>query len=228
MFMDTLKGSPDYDSRMNVLYVYAHPEPRSFNCALKDMAMLTLIRVGHDVKASNLYAIKFKAVLDPADFRIRANPDFFDPAGEQMHGVATRSLAPDILEEIEKIAWADLIIFQFPIWWSYMPAILKGWIDRVFIQGFVVDLRDGRVYDRGLLKGKSAMIVATCGSPEKMYTKGGIHGDLREHLSIITHNIFEFTGMTVLPSFIVYNVPAMTKEEGERQLDRYRQVLEVL
>ncbi|NTW91842.1 MAG: NAD(P)H-dependent oxidoreductase [Methanoregulaceae archaeon] len=213
---------------MNVLYIYAHPEPRSFNCALKDTAMLTLARAGHEVKASNLYAIKFKAVLDSADFRIRANPDLFNPAGEQMHGFATRSLAPDILEEIDKIAWADILIFQFPIWWSYMPAILKGWIDRVFVQGFVVDLRDGRVYDRGLLKGKSAMIVATCGSPEEMYMKGGIHGDLREHLSIITHNIFEFTGMAVLPSFIVYNVPAMTREEGEKQLDRYRHVLEML
>lgn len=226
--MDTLKGSPEYDLRMNVLYIYAHPEPRSFNCALKDTAMLTLTRAGHEVKASNLYAIKFKAVLDSADFRIRANPDLFNPAGEQMHGVATRSLAPDILEEIDKIVWADLLIFQFPIWWSYMPAILKGWIDRVFVQGFVVDLRDGRVYDRGLLKGKSAMIVATCGSPEEMYMKGGIHGDLREHLSIITHNIFEFTGMAVLPSFIVYNVPAMTRQEGEKQLDCYRHVLEML
>jgi NAD(P)H dehydrogenase (quinone) len=213
---------------MNVLYIYAHPEPRSFNGALRDTAMLTLARCGHQVKASNLYAIKFKAVLDPADFRIRLNPDFFNPAAEQMHGVATKSLAPDILEEIDKIAWADLMIFQFPIWWSYMPAILKGWIDRVFVQGFVVDLREGRVYDRGLLKGKSAMIVTTSGGLEEMYSKSGIHGDLREHLSIITHNIFEFTGMTTLPPFIVYNVPAMTREEGEKQLDRYRKVIEML
>jgi putative NADPH-quinone reductase len=61
-----------------------------------------------------------------------------------------------------------------------------------------------------------------------MYSKSGIHGDLRQHLSIITHNIFEFTGMTTLPHFIVYNVPAMTREEGEKQLDRYRKVLEML
>lgn len=226
--MDILKGSPEDEFPMKILYIYAHPEPRSFNSALKDTAMLTLAKAGHEIKASNLYAIKFKAVLDSADFRIRANPDFFDPAAEQMHGVETGSLAPDILEEIDKIAWADLLIFQFPVWWSYMPAILKGWFDRVFVQGFVVDLRDGRVYDRGLLKGKSAMVVATCGSPEEMYTKGGIHGDIREHLSIITHNIFEFTGMNVLPSFIVFNVPAMTREEGKKQLGRYRHVLEIL
>jgi len=213
---------------MNVLYIYAHPEPRSFNGTLKDTAMMTLARCGHQVKVSNLYAIKFKAVLDQTDFRIRLNHDLFNPAAEQMHGVATKSLAPDILEEIDKITWADLMIFQFPIWWSYMPAILKGWIDRVFVQGFVVDLREGRVYNRGLLKGKSAMLVTTCGASEEMYTKSGIHGDLRQHLSIITHNIFEFTGMTTLPPFIVYNVPAMTREEGEKHLDLYSRVLERL
>jgi len=211
---------------MNVLYIYAHPEPRSFNGALRDIAMVTLARSGHQVKVSNLYVMKFKAVLDPQDFRIRADPDHFNPATEQIHGVKTGSLAPDIREEIEKISWADLLIFQFPIWWSYMPAILKGWIDRVFVQGFVVNLEEGRVYDRGLLRGKKALIVATCGSTEEMYSKGGVHGDLREHLSIITHTLFEFTGMEALSPFIIYNVPALTREEGTHLLERYRSFLE--
>ena len=213
---------------MNVLYIYAHPEPRSFNGTLRDTAMVTLARAGHQVKASNLYVMKFKAVLDPQDFRIRANPNHFNPAAEQIHGFETGSLAPDIREEVEKISWADLLIFQFPIWWSYMPAILKGWIDRVFVQGFVVDLADGRVYDRGLLRGKKAVIVATCGSTREMYSMGGVHGDLAGHLSIITHNIFEFTGMETLPPFIIYNVPALTREEGTHELERYRSFLETL
>ncbi len=213
---------------MNVLYVYAHPEPRSFNAALRDTAMVTLARAGHQVKASNLYVMKFKAVLDTQDFRIRADPYHFNPAVEQIHGYRTGSLAPDIRDEIEKVSWADLIIFQFPVWWSSLPAILKGWFDRVFVQGFVVDLEQGRVYDRGLLQGKKALIVATCGSPEAMYSPEGVHGDLSVHLSTITHTIFEFTGMEALPSFIVYNVPALTRDEGARQLDRYREFLESL
>jgi putative NADPH-quinone reductase len=72
------------------------------------------------------------------------------------------------------------------------------------------------------------MIVATTGSPEDLYRPGGIHGDLQEHLSIITHNIFEFVGMTALPSFIVFGAADMTREEGTRQLDRYRKILEEL
>lgn len=213
---------------MNILYVYAHPEPRSFNGALKDVAMVSLAKKGHAVKVSNLYAIKWKAVLDAQDFRMRENPYQFNPALEQIHGVHTRSLAPDIQDEIAKVAWADLLIFQFPVWWSSMPAILKGWFDRVFVQGFVVDLENGRVYGEGLLKGKEAMIVATTGATREMYSPGGIHGDLETHLSSITHTIFAFVGMTVLPSFIVFGAAGLTREEGTRELDRYRNLLETV
>lgn len=216
------------EKSVNVLYIYAHPEPRSFNGALKDVAMVTLAARGHTVKASNLYAIRFKAVLDPQDFRMRQDPDHFDPALEQIYGVRTGSLAPDIQEEIEKIAWADLIIFQFPVWWSSIPAILKGWIDRVFVQGLVVDIARGKVYAEGLLKGKKAMIVATTGSSREMYSEDGVHGDLHRYLSPLTHGVFTFCGMTVLPSFIVYGASGMTREEGAVQLDLYRNVLEGL
>jgi len=132
------------------------------------------------------------------------------------------------MEEIEKVSWADMIIFQFPVWWSNMPAILKGWFDRVFIQGFVVDLQEGRVYDRGLLKGKSAMLAVTTGASEEMYSPGGIHGDLRQHLSVIMHNTLEFTGISVLPPFIVFGAADMSREKGSREIDRYRNVLESL
>jgi len=211
---------------MNILYVYAHPEPRSFNGALKDVAMVSLAKKGHAVKVSNLYAIKWKAVLDAQDFRMRQNPYQFNPAIEQIHGVNTGSLAPDLQDEIAKVAWADLLIFQFPVWWSSMPAILKGWFDRVFVQGFVVDLEKGRLYGEGLLKGKKAMIVATTGATQEMYSPGGIHGNIETHLSIITHAIFEFVGMTALPSFIVFGAAGMTRDEGTRQLERYRTLLE--
>jgi NAD(P)H dehydrogenase (quinone) len=213
---------------MKVLYIYAHPEPKSFNGALKDAAMVTLARKGHQVKVTNLYALQFKAVLDSHDFRIRARNDLFNPASEQIHGLATHSLAPDILEEIEKIAWADLIIFQFPVWWSNMPAILKGWFDRVFVQGFVVDLKAGRLYDRGLLRGKTAMLAVTTGSSAEMYAPGGIHGDLLQHLSVIMHNTLEFTGLSVLPPFVVFGAADMSRERGAREIDRYRNILESL
>ncbi|HMZ32172.1 MAG TPA: NAD(P)H-dependent oxidoreductase, partial [Methanoregulaceae archaeon] len=69
---------------MNILYVYAHPEPRSFNGALKDTAMVTLGKMGHTVKVSNLYAVRWKAILDSQDFRMRQAPYQFNPALEQI------------------------------------------------------------------------------------------------------------------------------------------------
>lgn len=213
---------------MKILYVYAHPEPKSFNGALKDMAMITLAERGHEVKVSNLYAIRFKAVLDVQDFRIRMRHDIFNPAAEQIHGIATGSLAPDIQEEIERVTWADLLIFQFPLWWTSMPAILKGWFDRVFAQGFVVDIAGGRVYEKGLLRGKSAMLVVTCGSPEEMYSPGGAHGDIRRHLSVIEHNILEFCGIRVLPTFLVFGVPSISRERAGMVLKEYEKILESL
>lgn len=213
---------------MKILYVYAHPEPKSYNGALKDVAMISLTGRGHEVRVSHLYAMRFKAVLDAQDFRIRASHDVFNPAEEQIHGISTNSLAMDIQEEIERIAWADLLIFQFPLWWSSMPAILKGWFDRVFVQGFVVDIGAGAVYERGLLRGKKGMLVVTTGSPEPMYAPGGIHGDLRRHLSVIEHNILEFCGIEVLPPFLIYGVPSMTEGERQRVLEEYGEILKRL
>ncbi|HII75953.1 MAG TPA: NAD(P)H-dependent oxidoreductase [Methanolinea sp.] len=213
---------------MKILYVYAHPEPRSFNGALKDAAMVTLAVKGHDVKVSNLYAVRFKAILDAQDFRIRGRHDIFNPAAEQIHGIRTGSLAPDIQEEIERVSWADLIIFQFPLWWSSMPAILKGWFDRVFAQGFVVDIEAGKVYGQGLLKGKRGMLVVTCGSSEEMYSPSGVHGDIRRHLSVIEHNILEFTGIEVLPPFLVFEVPSISADRAGQVLKEYESRLAAL
>lgn len=73
---------------------------------------------------------------------------------------------------MEKVKWAGLIIFQFPIYFTAMPAIMKGWIDRVLAPGFGFNPITNNSYDTGLFKGKSAMLVTT-GSPKEMYSEGG-------------------------------------------------------
>ena len=116
---------------MNVLIVYAHPNPRSFNAAMREAAVDTLTEAGHAVQVSDLYAMHFKATLDEHDFKERQNPNFFDPTNEQYHAAMRGSFADDIAKEIEKVDWANLVIFQFPLWWQSFPAILKGWVDQV-------------------------------------------------------------------------------------------------
>jgi Putative NADPH-quinone reductase (modulator of drug activity B) len=65
---------------MNILIVYAHPEPRSLNAALKDFAVMHLRQQGHSVQVSDLYAMKFKAVLDTDDFLAHPAGERFNPS----------------------------------------------------------------------------------------------------------------------------------------------------
>jgi len=210
---------------VNVLIIYAHPYPASFNAAMKDRAVEVLQKVGHDVKVSDLYAMRFKATLDLDDFPDPCNRNFFSIPNEMMAGVARGKLAPDVLAEIAKVKWADMLLFQFPLWWCSVPAMLKGWIDRVFVQGFAIHLPNGQVYADGLLKGKKAMISTTMGSAMELYTEDGPHGDLNMHLKNLWHNTFEFCGMEVVPSFYVFNAAEMEEFQVEAELDRWEEYL---
>ncbi|MDD3042574.1 MAG: NAD(P)H-dependent oxidoreductase [Methanosarcinaceae archaeon] len=210
---------------MKVLYIYAHQEPTSFNAALKDTALSALQEKGHEVKGSDLYAMRFKAVLDAEDFPVRKKPEVFKPFLEAIHASKTGAFSSDIKAEMEKVEWADLLIFQFPVYFSSMPAIMKGWIDRVFAPGFAFNPITQSAYETGLLKGKVAMLVATTGASEEWYSKGGAHGDLRELLKCITHCVFEYAGMETLPSHIIYEVSSQSREKGVWELERYRQNL---
>src|SRR5690606_20152940 len=116
---------------MNTLIVYAHPEPRSLNGSLKDLAVATLEKAGHAVRVSDLYAMGWKAAVDAGDFGPSASNPLRVPA-DSGRAFDTGTLTPDVRAEQEKLLWADTVIFQFPLWWYTMPAILKGWFDRVF------------------------------------------------------------------------------------------------
>ena len=87
---------------MNVLIVYAHPEPKSFNGAMKDLAIETLRGAGHEVAVSDLYAMHFHAVVGEDDFLgERADLDFLSVATEQTKAFQTGTLAPEIVAEQE-------------------------------------------------------------------------------------------------------------------------------
>ena len=115
--------------------------------------------MGTLLSVSDLYAMKFKAVLDQDDFLQRKKPDEFKPEREQLHAAKTGTFVEDLQREIEKVRWADLLLFQFPLWWTSFPAIMKGWIDRVFAPGIAFNAAEQRHYDAGLLKGKKAMLT---------------------------------------------------------------------
>ena len=209
---------------MNVLIVYAHPEPKSFNGAMKDIAAETLATAGHEVVVSDLYAMGFDPVAGRGDMTGELdNPDFFSLATEQTAAYRTGRTAPDIAAEMARLERADLVIFQFPVWWFGMPAILKGWTDRVFARGFAY--LPGRKYDTGMFRGKLAMVAATTGTSADTYAPDGIDGDILTVLWPIHNGLLRYSGFDVLPPFVAY-MPGRLDEEGRKAcLEAYRKRL---
>ncbi len=209
---------------MNVLIVHAHPEPQSFNTALRDHSVKILNGLGHAVQVSDLYAMGFNPVAGPADFGDRADPDYLVYALEQRHGYETGTLAPDIRAEIDKLMWCDLLILHFPLYWFSVPAILKGWIDRVLVSGLTYGGR--RFYDRGGLAGKRALLTLTLGGREHMLDNdAAIHGRLNDMLKPLLQGTLAYTGMTVLPPFVAWHVPYVDDAARAGYLETYAEHL---
>jgi NAD(P)H dehydrogenase (quinone) len=105
-----------------------------------------------------------------------------------------------------------------------MPAILKGWADRVLCMGFAYD-QDGRWYDHGGLRGRRAMLSLTTGDPETCFTGRGIHGSMDSILWPIQRATLSHCGFQVLPPFIGYAVTRASGEERKTILERYEERL---
>ncbi|ENG6105384.1 NAD(P)H-dependent oxidoreductase [Serratia liquefaciens] len=194
---------------MNVLIVYAHPEPQSLNGSLRDFSVQRLKAAGHEVQVSDLYAMQWKATLDANDSTAQSG-DRFNPSLDSQQAFAQGLQSKDIELEQEKLLWADTVILQFPLWWFSMPAILKGWVERVYAYGFAYgvgehsDVRWGDRYGEGTLAGKRAMLIVTTGGWESHYAQRGINGPIDDILFPIQHGILYYPGFEVLPPFVLY------------------------
>ncbi|WP_280353899.1 NAD(P)H-dependent oxidoreductase [Nocardia otitidiscaviarum] len=215
---------------MNTLIVHAHPEPRSLNGALADVAVSTLTEAGHDVRVSDLYAMNWKPLVDAADFGPAASEPLRVVA-DSGRAYDTGNLTPDVTAEQDKLRWADTVILQFPLWWYSMPAILKGWVDRVFSYGFGYgvgehnETRWGDRYGEGTLAGKRAMLSVTIGGRETHYSDRGVNGPIDDLLFPIQHGILYYAGMRVVPPFVLYGADRCTEEDFAVAAKQYRQRL---
>jgi NAD(P)H dehydrogenase (quinone) len=187
---------------MNVLLLLAHPERRSFNGAMFDIAADTLRAAGHEVATSDLYRMGFDPVSSRRNFVSIKDADYLKLQVEEMHASEVGGFAIEVETEMAKIEAADLMIWQFPLWWFGLPAILKGWVDRVFAMGRTYG--NGHIYDTGRFKGKKALLSLTTGGPEAAYRADGFNGDLDAILRPIQRGMLEFTGFSVLAPQVVY------------------------
>ncbi len=209
---------------MRVFIVYAHPEPRSFNGAMFRTACDTFQRIGSEVRLSDLYAMKFNPVSDRRNFETVKDPGYYKQQAEEMHATKTNGFAQEIEEEMQKLEWCDLMLWQFPLWWLSLPATLKGWVDRVFAMGRIYGA--GRMYESGVFRGKRAMVSITTGALEEAYRKGGFNGDIHAILRPIQRGILQFVGFDVLAPNIVYAPLRLNDDERQGHLKSYAERLE--
>ncbi len=137
-------------TKKKILIINGHPDKESFNFALAEAYKKGAISSGADVQEIVVRDLAF-------------NPNL-------AFGYRKRTeLEPDLLDAQQKIRWAEHLVWIYPVWWGSIPAILKGFIDRVFLPGFAFQKRENSVWWDKLLKDKSARIISTLDQPAWYY-----------------------------------------------------------
>lgn len=204
---------------MKVFIVYWHPELKSFNAAMFRTARETLAAAGHEVRTSDLHEMQFDPVPGRKDFATVKDPDYLKLQIEQMYASEMNGFALAIESELSKLEWCDVMIWQFPLWWFGLPAVLKGWVDRVLVMGRTYG--GGRLYDAGVFRGKRALLSLTTGGPEDAYRKEAFNGDIAAILRPIHRGMLQFVGFDVLAPQIVYGPAHLTDEQRKQALAAY-------
>ena len=190
---------------MHILAVFAHPSPKCFNRSVLD----TLIEVAqgkkHDTDILDLYAEKFDPVLREDDF-------------EQFN----RGRTPDDIQQMQdRVAKADVVAIIHPVWWFGMPAVLKGWIDRVFSYGFAYG-HDSRGV-KPLLAGKKAILLNSAGGAEgPSYDATGFKDAM---VKLNDLGIYEFVGFDIILRRFFFEIPAASDEMRREILGLLREDL---
>ncbi|WP_299617383.1 NAD(P)H-dependent oxidoreductase [uncultured Tenacibaculum sp.] len=177
---------------MNILIINGHPDKESFNNALADAYYQGAKCIQDSVEIINVRELDFNPNLQ---FGYRKRTE----------------LEPDLQFAIEKIKAADHLVWIFPIWWAGMPAILKGFIDRIFLPGIMFDIEEGKLLPKKLLKGKTARLIITSDSPKwyySLYLKNSVINQLKK-------GILAFCG--VKPTKLTYIAPIKNSTQNFRK-----------
>lgn len=184
---------------INHLVIYCNPNPKSLSAAYRDTVVELTELSRNAVNTRDLYNIGFRPVLEQADF------------DAVKHG----QIPAEIKVEQDYIQWANLLTFIYPIWWTGMPALMKGYIDRVFTKGFAYRM-DEQEHPQGLLKNKKVVILNNMGFPYTFYDKNGMLNSLKQTSD---EGIFEFCGMQVLEHRFFGHLDSASKAEREGHIN---------
>ncbi|QFI54937.1 NAD(P)H-dependent oxidoreductase [Aeromonas simiae] len=204
---------------MKVLIVHAHPEPLSFCGALFETAIETLEAAGHTVMTSDLYAMGFDPVSDRRNFHTQHHPTYLRLQQEERYAARRDSFTAEIDGEMAKLEEAELLILLFPLWWFGLPAILKGWVDRVFAMGRIYE--EGQLYQHGRFAKRRALLCVTTGADEPAYQPEGLHGDIHAILRPIERGILQCVGYQVLAPALFHGPEGAELVVREHWLDEW-------
>lgn len=218
---------------MKAHIVLAHPEAQSFNAHLSGTSQQVLGATGWQTTLSDLYAMDFDPREAPQHYRSRKDTGVFHAQTEQRHNAESGTLPLEIEAEIQRLLACNLLVIHFPLWWFGMPAILKGWMDRVFVYGRLY--RSVMRYDKGICAGKKVIACITTGASEESCSYNGREGDTQLHLWPLLFP-FRYLGFDVLQPEIFHGVGGVAfieHHEGglstlETYSSRWAQTLEVI
>ena len=207
------------DESARVLWVSAHPEPLSLNGSIRRTGIAAVTAQSHTVDEVDLYAMGWDPVLRREQFESddAVLPTRFDATGEDRRAFTMGRLPGGVATERDRRRSADALVLQFPLWWYGMPAILKGWFDRVFTSGFAfgTDPRTGMRlrFENGPFSGRPALVIVTAGDRPGALTPRGISGDPIDLLFGLLHGTLAYTGFSPLPPLIVPSADFLTEAD---------------
>ncbi len=191
---------------MRHLVIAAHPNTKSFNHAVVAAYTSALIARKHRVECRDLYAANFNPVLSARD----------------LAAVGQGKASKDIREEQAAIRRAHVVTLISPLWWSGFPAMLKGYLDRVFCAGFAYVIKQGE-YLPGLA-GKKGVIITTSGASKEELKSGGT---LRALRTIYDEGLMKFCGIEMVQHLYLSAIdPTMSQVDGEKRLAEVRRFVD--
>ncbi|RJE89699.1 flavodoxin family protein [Paenibacillus sp. 1011MAR3C5] len=183
--------------KTNILVINGHPDPKSFCSALSEAYIAGAEGNGAQVRYLDLSKLSFNPILQ--------------------YGYRQRTeLEPELVEAQELIRWAHHLVYVYPTWWGAMPALLKGFIDRVFLPGFAFKYRqNSQLWDK-LLSGRTAHLIVTMDTPSWynrwIYRHAGHN--------VMKRNILEFCGIKPVRITEITPIKPSTPEQRVKWLDQ--------
>lgn len=199
-------------TQRTVLWISAHPSAQSLNQSLASEGIAKLRAGGAEVLTSDLYRMGWNPVLDGESFG-ESDADFH-PTNSVRRAYVDNRLPADVRAEQDKIRAVDALVLQFPLWWYGVPAILKGWFDRVLHAGFAFgtdpDTGTRLRFENGPFRRKRALVITTLGDRPQAIGPRGKSGELHELLFGLLHGTLAYTGFDVLEPLAIPSADRLT------------------